>query len=291
MEQRVTAVQQDPALICGPLLVDAHVHVYHAFERDRFFDGALANFQAAAAELGLRPELAGILMLTEDARHDYFRRFATEAVEGSHGRWTFQHTGEPDSLYACLEGRVALLLVAGRQIGTAERLEVLALGCDATFEDGRALQPTLQAVQESGAIAVLPWGFGKWWFRRGALISAAIGRLDCNHVVLGDNGGRPAVLPAPRHWRLARRRGIKILPGTDALPFASEGARAGSVGFVLEGTLDRERPAQGLKRLIREEAGQPRTYGRPEAFARFCRNQIRMQLRRYLANPPPRPPT
>ena len=106
--------------------------------------------------------------------------------------------------------------------------------------------------------------------------------------MLGDNGGRPGVLPAPAQWRLARRRGIKILPGTDPLPFASEGARAGGVGFVLEGPLDRERPAQDLKRLIREEAGQPRTYGRPEAFARFCRNQIRMKLRRYLAKPPRR---
>ena len=55
MEQRSTAVQQDRALICGPLLVDAHVHMHDAFERDRFFDGALANFGAAAAEFGLRP--------------------------------------------------------------------------------------------------------------------------------------------------------------------------------------------------------------------------------------------
>ena len=207
------------------------------------------------------------------------------------GRWTFQNTSEPESLYACLEGRAGLLLIAGREIATAERLEVQALGRDTTFEDGQTLQQTLQAVQDSGAVAVLPWGFGKWWFRRGAQISAAIGRLDRGQVVLGDNSGRPGVLPTPAQFRLARRHGIKILPGTDPLPFASEGARAGSTGFVLEGEIDRDRPAEGLKRLIREDTGQPRTYGRREAFARFCRNQLRMQLRRYLANPPPRSPT
>lgn len=274
----------------GPFLVDAHVHFYDVYDRARFFEGALTNFQAAAATLGLRPEPAGLLLFTETARDHYFRRFRAEADGDAGGPWTFRRTEEDDSLLACprsksgagRDGGAQMLLVAGRQVATRDGLEVLALACDAEFPDGRALRETLEAVLAADALAVLPWGFGKWWLGRGRLMADLVATVDPRRVFLGDNSGRPGLLPGPRLFAQARARDIQVLPGTDPLPFASEAGKAGAFGFVLEGGLDPARPAAALKELLRSQRERPRPYGRLETPWRFLDHQVRMQLRKRL---------
>lgn len=53
--------------------------------------------------------------------------------------------------------------MAGRQIVTAEKLEVLALGTDLDIDDGRPIREVLSLVTENGGLPVIPWGAGKWW--------------------------------------------------------------------------------------------------------------------------------
>lgn len=263
-----------------PLLVDAHVHVYDCFDQTVFFDSALENFRAAAAAQGLGPEASGCLLLSEAAGDHYFRRYLAEAGGSTHGPWQFCRTDEDSSLVAVREGGGELLLIAGRQIETAERLEVLALGSDRDFPDGLPIGATLDAVLESQALAVLPWGFGKWWFGRGVLMKQLVGSIDPGRVFLGDNGGRPGLAPGPRLFQTAKARDIKILPGTDPLPFPSEAAKPGRFGFLLEGEVDRRRPAESVKRLTWAQRAQPRVYGRLESLAPFCRHQVLMQIRK-----------
>lgn len=270
----------DGAGFRGPLLVDAHVHFYDCYDQTVFFERALENFRAAAAALGLAPGLAGCMLFSESAGHHYFRRFQADAGCGNRGPWKFRRTDESCSLTAVRDSEEEILLIAGRQIATAERLEVLSLGCDRDFPDGLAIGPTLDAVLESGALAVLPWGFSKWWFGRGALMRELVSSIDPARVCLGDNSGRPRLIPGPRLFRLAQARNIRILPGTDPLPFPSEAAKVGRFGFLLEGEVDRRRPAASVKTLTREQAAQPVVYGRLEAPGRFCRNQVMMQVRK-----------
>ena len=283
MSGRSAHAKRGGAGFCGTLLVDAHVHFYDCYDRVEFFEGAFENFRTTGAELGLASEPLGCVLFSEAAGDHFFRRLRTEADTAVAGPWTFQRTGEDCSLIATRDGGQRILLFAGRQIATAEDLEVLALAVDRDFPDGVALQPTLDAVLESGAIAVLPWGFGKWSLRRGELMAQIIGSIDPVKVHLGDNGGRPGGFPPPRLFSLARRRNIKILPGTDPLPFASEAGKAGGYGFVLDGELGWDRPAEGLKRLLRAQGTQPRVYGRLESLGRFCRHQVMMQLRKRVA--------
>ena len=266
----------------GPLLVDGHVHFYPCYDRSVFFDGALANFRAAAAALGLASGATGCLMFSETARDRYFRALRSGAGAGAAaaGPWRFERTGETDSLIALRDGGGEILLIAGHQIETAERLEVLSLGSDADIPDGLEIGPTLEAVQESGGLAVLPWGFGKWWFARGALLEAQLRTIDPAGVFLGDNGGRPGLFPSPGLFRLARERGMRILPGTDTLPLPHEAARAGRYGFVLEGAVERRQAAGCVRALARGLAAQPRVYGRLEGLGAFCRNQVMLRLRK-----------
>ena len=74
---------------------------------------------------------------------------------------------EAESLTASSKSGQDLSIVAGRQIVTAENLEILALGFDAGLDDGLPIDEVILAVQAAGALCVLPWGFGKWTGKRG----------------------------------------------------------------------------------------------------------------------------
>lgn len=256
-------------------LVDAHVHVHPLFPLEAFLEGALENFRTAAGRLGLTA--TGCLVLAEMAGSGWFRK-----APGTVGAWTLASIGEEHSLVARRSTGESLVVVAGRQIAVRERLEVLALGRDVEIPDGLPLDETLRRVRESGALPVLPWGFGKWSGRRGALVVATLARPG-GELYLGDNSNRLQLAGMPRLLREAGQRGVLVLPGTDPLPFPSHAGRAGSFGFVLEGALDPLRPAADLLRRVRTLREQPRTYGRGETLPRFLRDQASLQLRQVSA--------
>ncbi len=256
-------------------LVDAHVHIHPCFPVESFFDGALENFHRTAEGLGLTA--TGCLLLTEMAGSHWFRD-----ARGMMGAWTLASGEEEDSLVARRSTGESLIIVAGRQIVVYERIEVLALGRDADIPDGLPLNETLRRVRDSGALPVLPWGFGKWLGRRGALVAATLARPG-GELYLGDNSNRLQLAGVPRLLREAGERGILVLPGSDPLPFPNHAGRAGSFGFVLEGALDPLRPAKDLLRRVRALREQPRTYGRGETLPRFLRDQASLQLRQVSA--------
>lgn len=248
-------------------LVDAHVHFHSCFDLRTFLDGALRNFREGAAELGLAQPWSGYLLLTESAGARWFRRWR-DGLNAA-GSWRFEPTPEEESLLAVSGTGERLVLVAGRQIVARERLEVLALGRDLALTDGMPLGEALERVRESGALPVLPWGFGKWWGRRGTVVSEILGQGG--ELFLGDNAGRLG--PAPVLFRRAR-----VLPGSDPLPFSRHAGLAGSYGFVLPAAVDVDRPAATLLQRLRE-TGQPRAFGRRAGLPRFVRDQMAMQLR------------
>jgi hypothetical protein len=262
------------------LLIDGHTHLYGAYDDDIFFDSALANLGAAAAQLTIDSDWWGCLLFSETSRDHAFERLQAEAGRRNGRRWSFRRTMEDGALIARIDGQDRLLLVAGRQIRTVEGLEVLALCCRAEFQDGLPLGAALESVRTQGAVAVLPWGFGKWWFGRARLMRSFLSSPEASSVFLGDNGGRPALLADPPLFELARRSGIFVLAGSDTLPFASEAARVARYGFVVQGDLDLARPADGVKALLKALTKQPRGFGRRQGVASFARHQTALMLRK-----------
>jgi hypothetical protein len=269
------------------VLVDAHVHVHPGCTGDAFLDAALANFRKAAAALG-RPEgFLGCLLLAEMSEMRRMPGWIRRAnrPEGD-GMWSFERTGEVESLVARRRSGVSgarLLVIAGRQIATREGIEVLALASDAGVLDGLSFGETLQRVRVSGALPVLPWGFGKWWGRRGQLVSGALARRGSAPLFLGDNAGRPALGNEPPLFREARDHGVAVLPGSDPLPLPWHAGRAGSYGFVLEGGLDAEHPAWDLRQRLRELRESPPVFGRRVTLPGFLCDQAALRARRRLA--------
>jgi hypothetical protein len=261
------------------VLVDSHVHFYPCFDKKTFFRSAARNFSLVARSHGLE-HATGILVLTEARGFDYFHRFLDECENEPRACCLFRKTAEDSSLLV-LGGDVdPLIVIAGRQLVTVEGLEVLALGCRVGLPDGLLVRDTLEAVREVGALPIVPWGFGKWWRRRGRLVSELVLEEGRNGLFLGDNGGRPRLGRRPRQFRRAEKHGVLVIPGSDPLPLPGQEQRVGSFGFRIRGVFDPECPTAGLKALLREPTVSPTPFGAGEGIVQFVRNQLLIRIRK-----------
>ena len=267
---------QNPASV----LVDAHVHFHDCFSWEVFLNAAAANFALARRELAVGNDSPGCMMLTESAGVNYFCALVNEPKLVSSFGWRVTATGEDCSVLLTSAERDTIIVVAGRQIVTAESLEVLALGTTEEVPDGRAIREVLDAVVNLNATAVVPWGFGKWWGRRSRIVTGMLLFNTGLRIFLGDNGGRPTLSMRPRLFSLGEAKGVFVLPGSDPLPFADHAGRAGRYGFVLNQRISLEHPYETIRAGLRGLTASPRVFGRREGLARFAVSQFRMQLRK-----------
>jgi len=262
------------------ILVDGHVHVHECFDVARLFDAAAANFATAARTLAGAREYDAVLCLVESRAErflDTVRARRDRVWRGGHGYWEIEPTCELETLVV-RRGGTRLTLIAGRQIVTRERLEVLALGTTASLPDGEPIEATLAAVSDAGAAAVLPWGVGKWLGARGAVVARILAAREWRHVLLGDNGNRLELGPEPAEFAAARRSGRAVLPGSDPLPLRGEEARVGAYGFAVDVALDPLRPAAALLALLKSDAAFV-VFGRRQPLVRFVGNQFALKLK------------
>lgn len=271
------------------LLIDAHVHIYDCYDLEKFLDAVYSNFQAEANRLGCGDKFTPILLLAETVKDFWFDRLY-KFSDGKNtykdrviNKWEFHHTGENVSL-SPRSGHKSLIIIAGRQVETAEGLEVLALFTTGNFRSGVPIIDLIKEVKEHDAIAVIPWAFGKWLGRRGKILNNLIKIQKDLKFYLGDNSGRPAFLPFPHYFKTAKRSGIHIFPGSDPLPFASEYHRAGSFGFLLEEKISKNYPAKDLKQILLRPKLRLQPYGDCENPFYFLRNQLKMQIKKRILN-------
>ena len=278
VEQATQTSEQTPSPGLPGALVDAHVHIHPRFVLSDFFDHAAANFDAVARECGADDDTPGCLMLTECAWDHRFEGMR-EAVGRSVGNWRLSATEESVSIHVTAEGKRPLVVIAGRQLVTAERLEVLALGTDRRFEDGLPIDAAIARARAVGAMAVIPWGFGKWTGKRGRIVERMITSTDRGRFFIGDNGGR-LHWGTPPLFEVAVKSGLRILPGSDPLPFSNQISRPGTTGFALPGAFDQRRPYESIRESLMTTAEQPLMFGKGVCVSAFLYSQIAMQLRK-----------
>lgn len=272
----------------SPSLVDAHAHFHPGFPERRFLDSATRNFRKGARALGAGPEARGYLVLAQGPEGGKFEQWRRRAEGGAEdeaadpekaGEWRFAPTDEKESVVARRGTGVEIVVVAGRQVRTRERLEVLAPGTDRPLAEGRPVEEVLEAVRGAGAVPILAWGFGKWWGRRGKRVDELVRRAEPGRLLLGDQPGRPRPAPAPPQFRAAARRGIPVLPGSDPLSLPGHVHRVGSYGLALQRDLGTRRPAAELRRALAGLRGQPRRYGRRDGVLRCLFDQVALRVR------------
>ncbi len=248
------------------LLADTHVHLYRCYDLEDAFDSAFRKLAALRRRHKLAPDDPAALFLTERADHHVFRdlksgeRFSVEPI--GENLLEVRHS-ELGSLY----------LAPGRQIITAERLEILALTVDMEYPDGKPIREVIAAVREAGGVPVLPWSPGKWFSNRGKIVREIIQSSEKGTLLLGDTTLRPLLWGEPRLMREGRERGLTVVAGSDPLPFAGEERYIGSYGSLLDGPFDRSRPLSSLRDLLRRPAAVTTCGRRLSPFVVFLRLQ------------------
>ena len=280
------------------ILFDGHVHIYGCFTLDVLLDAAQRNFSKAAIGLGLKGKVTGVLLLAETSHDDWFNYVRdkckkNQQILNEDSVWEFQVTPDSDALLATkrkasqaklgqaqkmASDDIQVYIIAGRQIITAEGLELLALATNHSFEDGLTVNAALDAVRSCDAIPVFPWAVGKWLGNRGKVLASLLSSDSKGGLFLGDNGGRPICWKNPSHFVQARALSMAILPGTDPLPFAGEAERLGSFGFAVQGALSNRQPVNDLKILLRATGTKVQVYGQCSKLWRFLYYQIRLRV-------------
>src|SRR5690606_9685667 len=141
--------------------------------------------------------------------------------------WRIEDAGRRHVQFGQTDGS-GILFIRGRQLVTAEGLEVLAAGVGGDLRSGQDLSPTLEGGRARGGWSTIAWGVGKWLGRRGRLVSEAVrAEAGSGDVFLGDNGGRPGLWRFVPQFDVAAENGMRVLPGTDPLPVPGDEARIG----------------------------------------------------------------
>ena len=266
-----------------PLLVDTHVHIHECFDIGEFFDAAAGNLSRAVRDRATRGSAGGVLLLTEVQGSSAFEslRNPSSAIRDQLRDWQISTTPDPRALLCEKRASLPLLIIAGRQIRTREALEVLALGCLETIEDGLEIDEALRRSRQWGALPVIPWGFGKWTASRGQKVRDLITQQATETFCLGDIGGRWRGLSEPSLLAEGREHGYTILPGSDPLPFAREVHRVGSSGIELSIGSRLEDATRDLLARLRRLTPEDRVFLQLESLGPFVRHQLLMQTRRF----------
>ncbi|MGZ8272794.1 MAG: hypothetical protein ACXWUM_02685 [Burkholderiaceae bacterium] len=250
--------------------IDGHVHLREARQDTAALRQAAANF-ARTCPL---PDRIGVLMLAESAGEDAYERLAEAAGADREDGLRIVRTDEAESLWVHVDDW-RILVVAGRQVVTAERLEVLALATSRRFEDGTALNALLPQIAQVAAVPVVPWGCGKWLGARRAHVHSALLGNGSTPLLLGDNAGRPAV------WHdalLSGSRSMRVLRGSDPLPLPGHWRRIGRFGCIVDLELSPRKPAASVRDALRDPSVPLVPFGELQRPAAFLIDQARLRL-------------
>lgn len=260
------------------IVFDGHVHIYESFDLDLFWQSAFAGLRAAGQRTGTKEPLSYFLLLAEFSGQDFFTALkngdvALNSVKGL----KISSGNEQESLQVSHTQYPGILLhlVAGRQLKTAENLELLALFTSNHFDDGLPFATCVEAILAADGLPVCPWGVGKWLGKRGRVLADFCKEEQSRHLLLGDNGGRPTLWPRSG---LLEKTAARLLSGSDPLGLAGEEKRVGSYGGYCAGDVDAIHPAASLKELLANTDTRIPSFGSQLPLYQFLKKQIALRL-------------
>ncbi len=274
MRSDLAAVSPSPST--GVLMrVDAHAHYHRCYNIGPFVQAAHRNLCADPSRTGETSPL-GCLMLAGLGGSNPILRILAEQDQLPDG-WTIRQTNEL-SVVLQRDGVDRIVLITGRQVRTAERLELLTFGARAPVVDGKPFGIALGHAVECSKLVIVPWALGKWRLGRESKVRDALQAVRGRGapVFLGDNANRYRRMTPTALSRLSSlARGV--LPGTDPIAHPSEVRRVGGFGFEIEHALDRMAPARSLLSALRDGAAVT-PFGSARSLAGVVAGQIRVRV-------------
>ena len=202
----------------------------------------------------LMPGSQKVIFMTERFSERYMDRVLENRVLGS--LHVSVSPGEP--IAHLQDGRgLDLYLIQGRQVISHEGLEVLLAGTNKLIED-RTLdaRSIIEQSKELGALAIIPWSFGKWLGKRGTLVKELIQDAS-SEFCLGDIWGRAKGFGGAELFQLAKSLNRTVVCGSDPLPVAADYRQcAGRYCSKIDDSLPDAQQWQWLKdTLVHKEVG------------------------------------
>lgn len=200
------------------LHIDAHVHYYPSYPLRDFLLAAARNLPRA------NPVDTRVLCLAERDDCHFFQALAQDELPLPSDFRTIAYDPLGAIKLRHLPTHSDFWIAAGRQINTAEKIEICSLLSDALIPSRLTLPETLATIRAADAIPLLNFAPGKWLFKRGKILEKTVKSLAADTPFLfADTTLRPTLLwPTPTLIRLARRLRRPVLAGSDPLPFAAE---------------------------------------------------------------------
>ena len=202
-------------------------------------------------------------------------------VNGNKGKpyiYTFENTQEDCYLILNKNSKPICFIISGRQIVTREKLEILSIASNQKIEDGLPIEDVIERLLNKKEIAVLAWGVGKWFFKRGKIIKDIIKKYHSPYLFIGDNSARPTFWPVPKTYHLAEKHNIQILRGSDPLPFSEETCRVGTFGFTIEGNFQVNKPAESFLNILISNKSNITLFGHQDSIFTFLKRQSRSRF-------------
>ena len=209
------------------VLVDGHAHIYP------FFKLQIA-LEAIFNTLGDKyPTTPRIICLAE--RHDcnIFDQLKKTHEFTSEGDYKVEDCSAYLRVLSRNSSSICYFL-PGSQIVTAENIEILALNSTAKFEDGLKAVDAVYGALDVGALPVVAWSPGKWFFQRRRVVEGLLEKFGPKEIALGDTSLRPIGWSTPVLIREAINLRYKVLSGSDPLPLAGEEIQLGSYMTAIE---------------------------------------------------------
>ena len=203
--------------------LDAHIHLYPFHDLPRLLLAALDHMPR------LHPTDLRVLALAERFDCSFFQALAQDEIRLPGDRWRIAAWDPAGAVkIRHLPDHRDLWILAGRQIVSAERIEICSMFSDQPIEDGRPAREIIRAILAAGGLPALDWAPGKWLFSRGRLVRTLAAEFPPSQLIFVDTSLRFLGWPPPRLYAQARRDGRAVLAGSDPLPIPGEEPFAGS---------------------------------------------------------------
>lgn len=238
------------------IIADTHLHIYPFHDLVALLGHLDGSMEASGGET------ARVALLAERGDCHAFRDMPAQETRLGEQGWSVSAARGGSAWVLSRGDGPPLYVVAGRQVVTVERLEILALTADIDVPDGLAAGEALTRVRGEGAFPVLAWAPGKWFGRRGAIVRQLVDAARPGELLIGDTSLRPTCWAEPLLMRRARRKGLRVLCGSDPLPFVGEEKLAGTYASILDADLDPARPVESVRQALRDPTVVVRPVGR-----------------------------
>lgn len=226
------------------IIADTHVHLYPCYDYSLALKNLALNLSSLCPD-----DTVKAAFLTDRFQYRFHEDFLMGKIKTEDQGLTLTLGPDMKTLILKTE-KTQVYLFPGYQINCAEKIELIGMGLLTPIHDGLSLEETLKEIRSQRAIPILPWGAGKWLFKRGKIIERLIPLAKDYSLLFADTFMRPALMPDSRIIRQIRTVQKNLLAGSDPLPMKGEEKILGRYSTLFEGEFDPLNPLFSMQSIL-----------------------------------------